>query len=50
MALSLGERVSGDGVLFSRRGTGEGLLSCAIRFIRLEVRISYGPSVLLQFV
>ena len=40
-ALSLGERVSGDGVFSSRRRTGEGLLPSAGRLGRPSIRISY---------
>jgi hypothetical protein len=41
IALSLGERVSGDGAFSSRRRTGEGFLPFANHFVRLKLRIRY---------
>ena len=40
-ALSLGERVSGDGVFSSRRRTGEGLLAVARCLCGLQIRITH---------
>jgi len=40
-ALSLGERVSGDGAFSSRRRTGEGFIPFALHLGWLEIRISY---------
>jgi hypothetical protein len=40
-ALSLGERVSGDGAFSSRHRTGEGLVPSPARIVRLEIRIIY---------
>jgi hypothetical protein len=42
-ALSPGERVSRDGALSSRRGTGEGLLPYALHVIRLRLRLGCSP-------
>jgi len=41
LALSLGERVSGDGAFSSRRRTGEGFLPFANHLVRLRLRVSY---------
>jgi hypothetical protein len=41
IALSLGERVSGDGAFSSRRRTGEGLPPFADHLVLLMLRISY---------
>jgi len=38
LALSLGERVARDGVLTSRRGSGEGLLSVPNKLVPLKLR------------
>jgi len=45
IALSLGERVSGDGAFSSRRRTGEGLLPFPNHLVRLKLRIRYSPPV-----
>jgi hypothetical protein len=41
IALSLGERVSGDGAFSSRRRTGEGFLPLANQLVPLKLRIRY---------
>jgi len=48
IALSLGERVSGDGAFSSRRRTGEGFLPLANHFVRLKLRIRYSLSLPLR--